>query len=504
MYERIMNKIKETTKFKKYIYITICIMLYLILIHLLFFNLGDANISSYDEARHGVNAYEMINSNNYVVTKYGYKNDYWNLKPPISEYVILLGYKIYGFNSVGLRFGSAFAMLACATICYIFSLKKIGKIASIWTLIGFIIAEPLIFKHCARTGDADSLFVLFSTVAIIGLLVNNEKMKGFYIACFSFSLAFLTKSWHAGNIAILIIIYFLLNIRKLKINLKKTIIGLFFALMPILIWGIARYINDGTKFFWEMIRFDLLKRTSNTLEGHVGNYLFYFNYLLKFKVLLIFIGVSSIFNFFGAFKKNQTKKNKNILILILSIIIPLTIFTFAKTKINWYILCVFPSFILLSAYGAEKLHKSSIPIKKIIFLVLIIIATILVKKNIKKVNGIKTNEKDYTSYVFNLLKRDQVYSNKKIYIYTKQKMQNWEQKELLATELAGDMICINGGYEKWKNDLDAYIIVSQFTICNLKEQVEVVSYFNVKYDYLYKTYYLVKHKTENNENFNNI
>ena len=48
---------------------------------LLFTNLGEATISDCDEARHGVNAYEMMQSGDYVVTTYRGHTDYWNLKP---------------------------------------------------------------------------------------------------------------------------------------------------------------------------------------------------------------------------------------------------------------------------------------------------------------------------------------------------------------------------------------------------------------------------------------
>ena len=158
-------KIKQHFKQLKIIlYIFFSIILFIILGIILFDNLGNKQIANWDEARHGVNAYEMIQNKNYITTTYGYKTDYWNLKPPISDYLIILGYKIFGYNSFGLRFYSAFAMFICVIICYIYSYKKIGKFASLWTILGFLIINPLIFDHCARSGDADSLYILFSTI----------------------------------------------------------------------------------------------------------------------------------------------------------------------------------------------------------------------------------------------------------------------------------------------------------------------------------------------------
>ena len=43
---------------------------------LLFTNLGETGISDCDEARHGINAYEMMQSGDYVVTTYRGEPDY--------------------------------------------------------------------------------------------------------------------------------------------------------------------------------------------------------------------------------------------------------------------------------------------------------------------------------------------------------------------------------------------------------------------------------------------
>lgn len=169
---------------KKVLYVIVIIVLFGTLTYLLFHNLDKGELQDWDEARHGVNAYEMQKEGNYVVTTYNYQVDYWNLKPPISEYFIILGYKLFGFNLLGLRFFSAFAMLVCAGICSVFAYRKIGKMGALWIMVGFIITSPLLLYHCARSGDADSLFILFSTISIIGLLVNKENMRGMLCSMF--------------------------------------------------------------------------------------------------------------------------------------------------------------------------------------------------------------------------------------------------------------------------------------------------------------------------------
>lgn len=50
---------------------------------LLFFQLPERGIIAYDEARHGVNAYEMMRREDWLVPTYQGEVDSWNLNPPI-------------------------------------------------------------------------------------------------------------------------------------------------------------------------------------------------------------------------------------------------------------------------------------------------------------------------------------------------------------------------------------------------------------------------------------
>ena len=473
-----VHEVKVLAEIKNTIYIILSIYLFLFLSYILFKNLGYSAIADWDEARHGVNAYEMLKNKNFIVTTYAYQIDYWNLKPPLSEYFIILGYQIFGYNAFGLRFYSAFAMFLCAIVCFLFSLKKIGKVASLWILIAFMISSPIIFDHCARSGDADSLYLLLSTIAIIGLLINKENMKGFYFSCLCFSFAFLTKSWHAGSIALIIISYFFINIKKLKINIKKILLASLFALIPIFIWGIFRFSNDGIKFFKEMIEYDLLKRTKNALEGHTGGILYYFNYLLQCRGFAIFILLSFLSI---TLNKQKMKVNNEIRTLLLSIIIPFVIFSIAKTKLYWYIFCIFPPIIILSAYSIQRIYEIKSIGKYIIFIILAGSSLTIIYNNSKYLRVYDEN------YLFTILKRNQEYAEKNVYLYECTENENWDQKKLLSVELAGDMKAINGGYISWKEDDDAYILINSLILESIEEPYETI---------VSGKYSLLKHKKE--------
>ena len=152
------------------------ISMLLLFTFLCLYKLGEGAIQDWDEARHGVSAYEMVKNNEWVVTTYGNEIDYWNLKPPLSEWMIILGYYVFGFTPLGLRIYSAIAMILTALISGIFVYKYSGRFTALFVLLCFSGTEPLLFIHCARTGDADSLYILFYTTAVV--MFCNYYRKG--------------------------------------------------------------------------------------------------------------------------------------------------------------------------------------------------------------------------------------------------------------------------------------------------------------------------------------
>lgn len=93
----------------------------LVTAYLCFARLDIASLQHWDEARHGVNGYEMFKSHNYIVNTYNYENDYFNLKPPLSYWGIILGFKLFGVSIFSMRFlfGAVPAVnLPCGCLLY--------------------------------------------------------------------------------------------------------------------------------------------------------------------------------------------------------------------------------------------------------------------------------------------------------------------------------------------------------------------------------------------------
>lgn len=87
----------------------------------LFLHLDHMSVRLWDEGRRAVNAFEMAQSGNYLVTSYEGKPEMWGTKPPFLLWCQVFFMKIIGYNEVALRLPSALAALATIIMLVLFS-----------------------------------------------------------------------------------------------------------------------------------------------------------------------------------------------------------------------------------------------------------------------------------------------------------------------------------------------------------------------------------------------
>lgn len=90
----------------------------------------------------------------------------------------------------------------------------------------FLCANTACFSfHMIRSGDSDSLYLLFYTLSMLCMLMIRERPRMLYGAGFFFACAFLTKSWHAGTI-VFVGFFFLLLTGEIKTLKGKRLLGI--------------------------------------------------------------------------------------------------------------------------------------------------------------------------------------------------------------------------------------------------------------------------------------
>ncbi|MBY9080434.1 glycosyltransferase family 39 protein [Paenibacillus sp. HN-1] len=320
----------------------------------LFYRLGAMPIEDWDEARHGVSAYEMLRKGSYMINTYNYHDDYWNLKPPLSFWSVAFGYKVAGFNPLGLRLFSAFAALITIAITALFTRYRYGNTASLLSAAVLATSSQFILSHSARAGDADALFVLWFTAAILSLMMTELHIRWLYVSGLMFSLAFLTKSWHAGTILAIILLYMLLTHRVRRLNPGNVLGFIATSVVPVLVWLVLRFPHDKFTFIKEMIRYDLLARASSTLEGHTNGPVYYLHILRVFHTKWSLTLFMIVLYYFAVMLRRRTVRHLPLdsftLGTVLWIAVPFTMFTAASTKLMWYILPIYPPLAIVTAF----------------------------------------------------------------------------------------------------------------------------------------------------------
>lgn len=413
----------------------------------LFYGLNKIPLSNWDEARHGANAYEMLKNKNPIVNTYDYQNDYYNLKPPLSFWGIMLGYKIFGYNPLGLRFFSALAAMLTVLLTALFVKYRHGKKASLITALVLATTNPFILVHCARTGDADSIFMLFFTTAILSMILSPRNIKWLYLAGLSFGFAFLAKSWHSLPIVAIIGLYLIISGELFKLKAKQWVIFLISSFLPIFIWGLLRYSQDGGRFLNGMIELDLLKRTGSPLEGHLGGPLYYLKELFKFCGVWIVLLLSFV-GYLGFNRRKIDKQGKDYYLAItLWILIPFILFTIARTKLPWYIYPIYPAIaIYIGAFFQRLFHgeRQNLILRYIMVFVLAIGLLYYESIIIQRVTDFRP---DKVQLALEEMKTVKKYHGADIFTLcgVNSKAQQWEQSQFLAAELYGDFRPKDGG-----------------------------------------------------------
>jgi 4-amino-4-deoxy-L-arabinose transferase-like glycosyltransferase len=448
-------------QYQKTYFLMITILLAFALFNL-FYRLGNFPIYSWDEARHGVSAFEMLKNHNFIVNTYRGKPDYWNLKPVLSFWAIMVGYKLVGFNALGLRLCSAIFAMVTIIIVTRFTYKRYGKVASVVTMLAIITSTQYITNHSARTGDADSLFVCLFTIAILSLLKMDQNRRWLYVSGLGFALAFLTKSWHAGNIAVIIILYLLLTGKFKKLTVKNWILLVVSMSLPVLIWATIRYQYDGITFFKGMVMYDLLHRSSAPIEGHIGGPGYYFHIIaIFFKYWILVLGLLCLFFFvkrkFSWKQFIPVLKNDDVIGLVLWALIPFLLFTIAKTKIRWYILPMYPSLAIIIGVLASKYLQNGKWATRTIVSAVILFVSFFYEYNI--ISYLNHPMHDYKQSLIDKVAEQSAAKNDRLFIYHPAGSAYWSQSDVLSAELAADFKVQNGGMNAFLKKNKALLLV---------------------------------------------
>lgn len=417
---------------------------------LCFLRLDAGYVSSWDEARHGISAYEMLQNKNFIVNTFNYDIDYWNLKPPLSFYGIMMGFGIFGYSVTGLRFYSALSYFLICILCGLFVKKHHGKLSSLLCMAFLCCNYLMLDNHGARAGDADALYQLFFTIAMLAMMEIPKKHSRSYVCGCCFSLAFLTKSYHAGMILLIGGLYMLLTGTIKEFKLREWIQFVLSMVVPAGIWAIARFTQDGLTFFMTMLSEDVFSRSAAASEGHSGPFYYYIQeYFLDgtmiYGILLLVVIAAGMLLIFR--RRISLKPYTGYLLWLF---VPLLAFSAVSTKLNWYNYPILVPLCMLSAIALGGYVEAAD--KKPAFQGLVLAGTLAAvvfygyrtfDAAVLSVHGDKLQ-----TFIADSIDREAPFAGANAFIQVRQEIEDgsvWNANNLFIAEIAGDYKCCSYG-----------------------------------------------------------
>jgi 4-amino-4-deoxy-L-arabinose transferase-like glycosyltransferase len=347
----------------------------------LFLHLDSLSLFPFDEARLAVNAQEMIDTGDFIVTHFGGKPDMWNCKPPLMIWLQVLSMKIFGVNELGTRFPAALSAFFTLFFIGYFSWHFLErKILGICSILVLICTPGYITTHVTRTGDYDALLILFSILFLFSVFElvhssdNRKKKRLFLWASLWLSLAVLTKSVTGLLFLPAVAIYFTWKKTWIPIFRSPYLyygLGIFIVLVGSY-YGLREHYNPG--YLQAVWKNELGGRYFEVLEDHQAPFSFYIknSWRGKFLPWLFFLPLSLMIVW-----QKKGKERDFFSFLLLVVISFLLLISVSKTKLEWYDAPVYPLLAILVASGIESLYlflKEKIQVNPIILFLVFCIA----------------------------------------------------------------------------------------------------------------------------------
>ena len=378
-----------------------------------FYKLGKPTIYIWDEARNIINAIEMSESKNFLVTTYQGETDTWNTKPPLLIIIQSIFINLFGLSELSVRLPSAIAATLGVLFVFLF-VSRCTKSNFIAFFSSFILLTTpgLVDHHGIRTGDYEAMLMLFCILYSFFFLfyIETKKTKYLYLFFIAFTLAFMTKSAAALLFLPALFIYSIYR-KRISFILKSKHFYIALAI-PLLIMGAYyTYRNMLYPGYWQIIyENEFGGRYLSTIEGHEHETMFYLDFFINSKLKYwLFLALPGLILTF--FEKNYRIKRLFVFLSLLSIT-HLIIISFANTKLHWYGLPEFPFWSIMAAIslyqmicGVSRLLKIKIVTHAITAIVIVVALYFPMVDTIKR---IKHYEDEFFPNNTNIFLRDEI------------------------------------------------------------------------------------------------
>jgi outer membrane protein assembly factor BamB len=320
-------------------------------------NIGSGHLWASDEQTYSQWAFHMVKNGDYLNPwAYG-ESSFWIAKPPLYMWLMSISYQAFGVSNFSSRFWSPIFGALSLVIVFYFGKKLYNPYVGFLSAI--ILGTFTTFYAFSSLAMTDIAFVFFIIASLYFLFSSGNKGKTnsyLVLGGLFFGLALMTKQVEALIILLVAIAFLAITRKSVRCFFTKQF-TLFWAIGVLIFspWLFYMTFSFGLPFLKSYFLYSVVTRTTSSIEGHPGGYLFYFSYLahnenLLWIILLPFAAVLCAYYTFVRHSKENT-------LVFVWMAIVLLVFTFAQTKLYWYILPAFPAFALAIGNLIYKITK---------------------------------------------------------------------------------------------------------------------------------------------------
>ena len=282
-------------------------------------------------------------------------------KPPMLYWAQMLGYEIFGINSLGARFFNGVAALFTLLIFYFGSAGAVGRKTAFQATL--LLGSSIIFVYLARVAMTDMLLTLFLVSSLVfswhgveRYLENRGGAPLFWLGCLAAGLAMLSKGAIGVLFPVVTALIYLFSIGRpmLIFNKKWFLPGTAILALSGLSWYLLLgfFHPDGFDFMKELFLTHHVGRFSSAMEGHSGPLFYYLIILLVGFMPWFGYLLRALFTLPLRIKGDPSLRYVR-LFWIFSVTV-LVFFSLAATKLPNYILPALPGFSLLIAHLFQR------------------------------------------------------------------------------------------------------------------------------------------------------
>ncbi|SNC64059.1 Dolichyl-phosphate-mannose-protein mannosyltransferase [Hymenobacter gelipurpurascens] len=327
----------------------------------LFWRLGALPLQSWDESLLAVSAAEMLRNHQWFLTYFGGAPDLWNTKPPLLIWLQALSLHTFGYSEWALRLPTALAATALVVVVASFARRWLGgPLAGLLAGLALLSSKGFVAHHVARTGDYETLLLLFTTSQVLAVFawLQTRQRRYLLLAGGAIGLAILTKGV-AGLFLVPGLALEVLRRRKLPGLLREpaTWVAVLLAVGPPLVWYTLReqMLPGYLAAVWQN---ELGGRLLENLEQQSGPW---YTYLLHFVTQQFLLWTPWVVACIWAIARRpiQRPAHRFLAVVAWSGGVFLGLISVSATKHTWYDAPLYPLLALLLGAGLPMLARQT-------------------------------------------------------------------------------------------------------------------------------------------------